>query len=85
MDYIDLFVSLLAENIDSMASGTMPKGKFLGKYVSGLKGLNLEPKELVSAKEYLVVNSSGGLTWLDYVVGLSLEERQAFMESLIVQ
>lgn len=82
MGYIDLFCQLLAENIDSLASGTMPKGKFLGKYVSGLKGLNLAPNELFSAKEYLVVNSSGGMTWIDYVVGLSDEERMYFMESL---
>lgn len=82
MTHIDLFTGLLNDNIGDLRSWAMVKGKFIGKYIASLKTLNLDSKGVIDAKELLVVNSFGGITWLDYILGLSDDELKWFIFSI---
>lgn len=65
---------MLKESIDDLRSGKLPKGKFMGKYMSKLNEL-----DKVNAFRYKRPQVIGGgeepnNNWLDYILGLSEEE-----------
>lgn len=82
MNAEDLFVSMLAESLDDLRTGRLPKGKFMGKYMARLK--EVAGKEDFRYKRPQVVANGNDPknNWLDYMLGLTDEEFIYFKESL---
>lgn len=82
MNAEDLFVSMLAENLDNLRSGKLPKGKFMGKYMARLKEVAGEDAFRYKNPQVVGRGQEPNNNWLDYMLGLTDEEFIHFKNAL---
>jgi len=79
----DIFIKMLTESIDDLRSGTLPKGKFIGKYMAQLNTLNKEEAFRYKTPQVVGFGKEPNNNWVDYILALSEEEFMYFREALI--
>lgn len=85
MNTEDLFIEMLKESIDDLRSGKLPKGKFVGKYMSKLKEVAGKDDFRYKRPQVISIFTNKGdanNNWLDYVLGLNEEEFIHFKSTL---
>lgn len=83
MNAEDLFVSMMAESMDDIRSGKLPKGKFMGKYMARLKEVAGEDAFRYKNPEVIGRGKEPDNNWLDYMLGLNDEEFIHFKNALV--
>lgn len=83
MDTVDtLFINMLKQHAEDLRSGTLPKGKFVGKYMRRLKEIAGNDAFRYKRPQVIGDGNEPNNNWLDYMLSLTDEEMSFFMEAI---
>jgi hypothetical protein len=75
---------MIAEHIDDLRSGKLPKGKFLGKYMAKLNEIDRGNAIRYKRPQVIGEGKKADNNWLDYILKMTDEEFFWFKEAITV-